>query len=74
MPTWAEIEVATPRCHQRRMIRNGPHGRHFTCYQAMRYVAVGNQWRCPECGTYTPAAAAVARLSAFHMTAGPEAA
>lgn len=39
--------VATPRCTNRQMLRNGQHGLHFVCNALMRYVA--GEWVCAPC-------------------------
>lgn len=52
MPTRADIEAATPRCH-RRLIQKHTGSRqsgvHITCYRPMRYRPGRNTWIC-ECG------------------------
>lgn len=40
-----------PRCTQRKILRDGQHGIHTTCWQTMRYNRLHNWWRCPACGT-----------------------
>jgi hypothetical protein len=51
MPSAYTLHYATPLCFASRMIRNGQHGLHFTCYRPLRYDAPTNLWRCASCGT-----------------------
>lgn len=50
MPSAHTLQYAIPLCFARRMVRNGQHGLHFTCYRPMRYDALANLWRCVVCG------------------------
>jgi hypothetical protein len=59
MPSRETLAYARPLCHHRRVLRNGQHGWHLTCYQPMRYV--GDAWWCQTCGKHTTTAAVVAR-------------
>ena len=49
MPTLMDMLEAIPRCRQPRMIRDGQHGVHFTCFEPLRYVLATNEWRCLAC-------------------------
>jgi hypothetical protein len=51
MPSAYTLHYATPLCFARRMLRNGQHGWHFTCYRPLRYEAPGNLWHCIDCGS-----------------------
>ena len=33
-----------------RMLRDGQHGLHFTCYRPLSYDALENLWHCVTCG------------------------
>ena len=48
-PSLLDIIQAVPHCRRRRMVRNGQHGIHFTCAEAMRYLAASNEWWCEAC-------------------------
>ena len=50
MPSTDALHYAIPLCFARRMIRNGQHGLHFTCYRPLSYEALANLWRCVACG------------------------
>jgi hypothetical protein len=50
MPSAHTLQYAIPLCFARRMVRNGQHGLHFTCYRPMRYDALANLWHCMTCG------------------------
>jgi hypothetical protein len=50
MPSAHTLQYAIPLCFARRMVRNGQHGLHFTCYRPMRYDALANLWHCVACG------------------------
>ena len=49
MPSVYTIQYATPLCFARRMVRNGQHGVHFTCFRPLRYCALTNEWQCGAC-------------------------
>jgi hypothetical protein len=63
MPSAHTLHYAIPLCFARRMVRNGQHGLHFTCYRAMRYDALANLWRCVACGHSVGADHVLARKS-----------
>jgi hypothetical protein len=50
MPSAHTLQYAIPLCFARRMVRNGQHGLHFTCYRPMRYDALAHLWHCVACG------------------------
>jgi hypothetical protein len=61
-----DVELATPHCFRRVMIRKGQHGTHHTCYRRMRYRAE-NTWVC-SCGNEEAGELVVARKAAAAMT------
>jgi hypothetical protein len=63
MPSAHTLHYAIPLCFARRMVRNGQHGLHFTCYRPMRYDALANLWRCVTCGHSACADHVLARRS-----------
>jgi hypothetical protein len=50
MPSAYTLLYASPLCFARTMLRKGQHGRHFTCYRPLRYLAPSNEWHCGACG------------------------
>ena len=54
MPSAYTIQYAIPLCFARRMVRNGPHGVHYTCFRPLRYRAPTNEWECGACGGLSP--------------------
>ena len=42
MPSANTLHYAIPLCFAPRMLRNGQHGWHFTCYRPLRYEPPGN--------------------------------
>jgi hypothetical protein len=61
MPSAHTLHYAIPLCFARRMVRNGQHGLHFTCYRPLRYDALANLWCCMACGHSISADLVVAR-------------
>ena len=61
MPSAYTIHYATPLCFARRMVRNGQHGVHFTCFRPLRYCAPTNEWQCGGCGGLIAGELVVAR-------------
>jgi hypothetical protein len=55
MPSRQDMQFAQPLCRRRRVIRDGQHGLHVTCWQPMVYVdwGGGNQWWCDSCQLHT---------------------
>jgi hypothetical protein len=51
MPSVNTLQYAIPLCFARRIVRNGQHGMHVTCYRPLHYDAAMNLWRCGECGS-----------------------
>ena len=47
-PSRTVILAATPRCAARRMVRDGQHGRHFTCGTPLRWDHAHRLWRCTD--------------------------
>jgi hypothetical protein len=50
MPSTHTLQYAIPLCFARRMVRNGQHGLHFTCYRPLTYDPLANLWHCVACG------------------------
>jgi hypothetical protein len=61
MPSAYALYYAIPLCFARRMMRDGQHGLHFTCYRPLSYDALENLWHCVTCGTSIGAEHVVAR-------------
>jgi hypothetical protein len=55
MPSLEDMQVARPLCRRTRLIRNGQHGRHVTCWQPLVYLDWdgGNLWWCESCQQHT---------------------
>jgi LSD1 subclass zinc finger protein len=63
MPSAHTLHYAIPLCFARRMVRDGQHGLHFTCYRPLRYDAGANLWRCAACGGWTGPDVVIARMT-----------
>jgi hypothetical protein len=61
MPSPQTLQYAIPLCFARRMVRNGQHGLHFTCYRPLRYDPLANLWLCVACGSSIGGELVVAR-------------
>jgi hypothetical protein len=63
MPSAHSLYYAVPLCFARRMLRDGQHGLHFTCYRQLSYDALENLWHCVTCGSSISGAVVAARRS-----------
>jgi hypothetical protein len=65
MPSAHALYYAIPLCFARRMLRNGQHGVHFTCYRPLSYDTLENLWHCVTCGSSISGELVVARSGPY---------
>jgi hypothetical protein len=70
MPSAHTLHYAIPLCHARRMLRRGQHGRHFNCYQPLRYDVAANLWWCGACGSSISGPLVAARMVSLALEGG----
>jgi hypothetical protein len=70
MPSAHTLHYAIPLCFARRMVRNGQHGWHFSCYRPLRYDLAANLWYCVACGNAISGELVAARRATERMDGG----
>jgi hypothetical protein len=53
MPSKHDMRFAVPLCRRRRLIKDGQHGVHVTCYRPLLYCGWDNTWWCEDCQVHT---------------------
>jgi hypothetical protein len=71
MPSANTLHYAIPLCFAPRMLRNGQHGWHFTCYRPLRYEAPVNLWHCVDCGSSVAGGLIASRRGMFEPPSPP---
>lgn len=65
MPSKEDLQFAVPLCQRRRIIKNGQHGLHLTCWEPLVHRGWKPDWWCGECGVEVSYGTVLAQRAAF---------